>query len=193
MPNIMRTYTTVKNINQDVVDYLKSMCKDDGKGGHYSYTMNDAELINDLYGTNFGEETGLWDIKWGNENLGSKWIQFDYIEFNGDDITFNLESAWSVPMEFLEKLTEKLTSIHSECYITGTYEDEGYEPVGAFLYAKEWDDIEDLDEDIDFEKMWDDDEYRESIFDEMEELRADIENAYFEDLQDRIDNPQDYE
>ena len=60
------------------------------------------------------------------------------------------------------------------------------------MYAKDWDDIEDLDSGYDSEDLWEDDELREQMQDELCELEQDIESVYHEYLQDKIDNPDDY-
>ena len=54
-------------------------------------------------------------------------------------------------------------------------------------------DNKDLDEEIDHDRMWEEDDYLESLHDKVDELKQDIERAYLDDLQNRIDNPQDYE
>jgi hypothetical protein len=65
--------------------------------------------------------------------------------------------------------------------------------MGAFVYDLYYDDIEDLDEEIDHDRMWEEDDYLESLHDKVDELKQDIERAYLDDLQNRIDNPSDYE
>ena len=54
--------------------------------------------------------------------------------------------------------------------------------MGAFLYAKDWDDIEDLDEEIDEDKIWEDDFYTEDLREKTSKLQYDIEEAYLEFL-----------
>jgi len=92
----------------------------------------------------------------------------------------------------LREASRFLTNIKEDCYILGTYEDEGYEPIGAFLYSKDWDDIEDYDIDIDHDKMWDDDEYRDEIYDNLNTLKEEMEECYHEHLEDKKNNPEDY-
>jgi hypothetical protein len=95
-----------------------------------------------------------------------------------------------VPTEFLEKLAEELYKIKEDCYIKGTYEDESYDPIGAFLYAKGFDDIEDWDDEVDFDRMWDDDEYRDELWENVNQMMHDIESWY---LEDKKENPENYE
>lgn len=188
----MTSFVEVKNTNKEVNDYILQFCDIDEESKYYNTTIRELDLVNDLYDTEFTEDDG-WTAEWGREHLGSKWIRFDYITIDDDGIEMNIESAWSVPQEFFEKLALKLGSIHRDCYLLGSYEDESYEPMGAFVYDLYYDDIEDLEEEIDYERIWEEDDYLESIHDMVYELKQDIERAYLDDYQNRIDNPQDYE
>jgi hypothetical protein len=184
MANIMTTFVRVDNINQDVVSFFKSVVDTDPEQKYYPHTPNDLLIINTLYGTDFTEEN-YYDIGWGNEHLGSKWLRFDWIEIDNDSIRFNLESAWHFPEGFIKKLTERVTSIHSETIVTGTYEDESYDPMGAFLYADDYEDIEDYDGEVDYDAIWDDDDYRENLLDELGKYQKGLEEAYYEYLEDK--------
>jgi hypothetical protein len=66
----------------------------------------------------------------------------------------------------------------------GTYEDEGYSPVGAFVYGYDYDDIEDYDE-VDSERMWEDDDYNEEIYSELYSLRDGLYESYLEVKKER--------
>ena len=186
MANIMESYVQFRNGNKEVAEKLNEI---------FGGKSTSIPLINNLYGTDYtwdidlsreeNDEAGNtwpeWD--WMQNNVGSKWIrcEFDYDD-DPENIHLVLETAWSVPQGFLKKLSEVLIDIKEDCYITGTYEDESYEPMGAFLYGKLWDDIEDLDEEIDNDKMWEDDFYMEDIREQVESLRNDIEQVYINDL-----------
>jgi hypothetical protein len=56
--------------------------------------------------------------------------------------------------------------------------------MGVFLYAYDYDDMEDYDE-FDSEKMWEDDDYREEMHDELHELRDSLWEGYLEVKKDR--------
>ena len=185
MANHMETYVTIKNGDINVAKKLKEI-----------FTPNDGEyqadaqlLVNRIYDTPPEDADRSWMI----DKVGAKWM---YSEFEYDDecehIHLSLTSAWSVPLYFLEQLTKVLSDIKEDCYIVGTYEDEGFDPVGAFVYAKDWDDIEDLDEDIDYDKVWDDDEYRENLYEKNHVLRNALEECYMEHLEDMKLNPESY-
>ena len=186
MANIMESYVQIHNGNKEVAEKLNQIF---GNGD------TSIPLINNLYGTDYtwdinlsreenDEAENTWpDWDWMQEKVGAKWIrcEFDYDD-DPENIHLVLETAWSVPQGFLKKLSEVLIDIKEDCYITGTYEDESYDPMGAFLYGKLWDDIEDLDEEIDNDKMWEDDFYMEDIREQVESLRNDIEQVYINEL-----------
>ena len=134
-----------------------------------------------------------YDRGWMIDEVGAKWM---YSEFDLDDdlefMELRLTSAWSVPQRFLQQLAKALYTIKEDCYIVGTYEDEGYNPIGAFVYGKEYDDIEDWDGEIDFDTIWDDDEARDKMWDSLNTQKDELEEQYFEYLKDKKENPEDY-
>tara|TARA_A200000159_G_C7325057_1_gene340570 strand:+ start:495 stop:1082 length:588 start_codon:yes stop_codon:yes gene_type:complete len=191
MANEMETYVTIKNGDVNVANKLKELFTP--KEGEYN--SRTIELINRLYGKDYTWDINLskeeneeaentWpEYQWLGDNIGSKWI---YSEYDHDDDTefthLILTTAWSVPQGFLKKLSEVLSDIKEDCYIMGTYEDESYDPMGAFLYGKDFDDIEDLDEEIDEDKIWEDDFYTEDLREKTSKLQYEIEEAYLEFL-----------
>lgn len=191
MANEMETYVTIKNGDVNIANKLKELFTP--KEGEYN--SRTIELINRLYNRDYTWDINLskeeneeaentWpEYQWLGDNIGSKWI---YSEYDHDDDTefthLVLTTAWSVPQGFLKKLSEVLSDIKEDCYIMGTYEDESYDPMGAFLYAKDFDDIEDLDEEIDEDKIWEDDFYTEDLREKTSKLQYEIEEAYLEFL-----------
>ena len=191
MANEMETYVTIKNGDVNIANKLKELFTP--KEGEYN--SRTIELINRLYSKDYTWDINLskeeneeaentWpEYQWLGDNIGSKWI---YSEYDHDDDTefthLVLTTAWSVPQGFLKKLSEVLSDIKEDCYIMGTYEDESYDPMGAFLYAKDFDDIEDLDEEIDEDKIWEDDFYTEDLREKTSKLQYGIEEAYLEFL-----------
>ena len=190
----METYVTIKNGDINVANKLKELFTP--KEGEYN--QRTIELINRLYGKDYTWDINLskeenqeaentWpEFEWLGDNVGSKWI---YSEYDHDDDTeythLVITSTWAVPQGFLKKLSEVLIDIKEDCYILGTYEDESYDPMGAFLYAKDWEDIEDLDEEIDEDKIWEDDFYTEDLREKTSKLQYDIEEAYLEFLNEK--------
>lgn len=184
MANTMRTFVRIDNVNEEVKNYFQQFVDTDPESKYFSQSINTLRVLNTLYGTNYTEENS-YSSEWGNDNLGSKWMFFEFDSVSDDEIRFIIETAWSVPIQFLETLTRKLTEIGEDVIVSGTYEDEGYEPIGAFCYGKEgYGDIEDLDEFIDIEQMEFDEEYRDEIFDKLEQLREDMVDWYDEFLEE---------
>jgi len=120
-------------------------------------------------------------------------IEFDYSELP-EDCHIVLSSAWSVPIPFLLRLRDELQKIDGDCYLKGTYEDESFDPSGAFIVGKyDYDDMEDTDEVYDWDMHNEDDFYTENWYDEINEMATNLEISYIEYLKDREENPQDYE
>ena len=204
MANEMRTYVTVHSDSEKVATRLQEIFKYDDSGKQYE--ANALDVINNLEGTNFSYQNETTKENWDREVdfpsndlwesiIGPKWM---YVEYDHGDLpeycNIVLRSAWSVPITFLERLRDELQKIDENCYITGTYEDESYDPSGAFVYGKfGYDDIEDYDEEYDEEASYEDDFYNETWQESLVELEKDLETAYIEYLKDREENPQDYE
>ena len=204
MANEMRTYVTVHSDSEKVATRLQEIFKFDDSGNQYEATALD--VINNLEGTNFTYNNETTKEDWNKEVdfpsndlwdsiIGPKWM---YVEYDHGDLpkycNVVLRSAWSVPTSFLERLRDELQKFDENCYITGTYEDESYDPSGAFVYGKfEYDDIEDYDEEYDEDASYEDDFYNEKWTESLVELEKDLEKAYIEYLKDREENPQDYE
>lgn len=123
MANHMETYITIKNGDIKVAEKLKEIFTP----AEGEYEVHTEDLYKRLYGDEAPEE---YDRGWVCDNLGAKWV---YSEFEYDEepqhIHLLLTSAWSVPIQMLEKLAEILTNIKEDCYICGTYEDESMDPL----------------------------------------------------------------
>lgn len=185
MANHMSTTLTIENLDQQSYDKLKEIFND-GTNQYYTdvkhviskmYNGIDIEQLDDHY-------------SWWIANIGSKWLEIESAvtdEFESQAQLY-LTSAWDVPIPFLEKLRDILVEINDEVVLSGTYEDESLEPMGAFVYAAEYDDIEDLDIEVDWDKYWDEDddgEYREGIYNELFSHKDDLYRAYLETIEDR--------
>lgn len=194
MANEMSTYVRVSNGDQRIAERLKELFTP--KEGKYEVTAID--ILNRMLGKNYSyrEDRGGWDkeVDWPTDEIwdsyiGPKWMYVDYDHSDEpEDSHIMIRSAWHVPTEFLERLAEELYTIKEDCYISGTYEDESYNPMGAFIYAKDWDDLEDLDEEIDYDRIWEDDEYREELQYATNDLRDSLEESYLEHLKEENEN-----
>lgn len=202
MANEMSTFVTVQSENPKVAERLKELLSSvEGK-----YETNALEIINRLKGTDYSysnettkedwdKEVDFPDSETWEELIGPKWMYVDYDhDENPQYCNIVLRSAWCVPTGFLETLIKELQKIDEDCYIKGNYEDESYDPCGAFVYGKfDYDDIEDYDEEYDWDDADEDDFYTEKWHDKIHELEESLEQAYLVYLQDRKDNPEESE
>jgi hypothetical protein len=180
MANSMYTWVQVENLNSgSKEELLKLLSPESG-----SYQL-DATQFSERYfeGSEPSESYDKYSFRI--DEYGAKWWYINDCYDNGDDIEFNIESAWSVPQSLLEKLRNWLVAKNENVILRGTYEDESFNPTGAFIYAKDYDDIEDTDIDadsIDWDKMYEDDEYR----DVLDHKRFDLADSLFESYQETL-------
>ena len=189
MANVMTTYVKIKNLDEESHKKLVDLFQTEGD----SFSEKDVLLhFNKLYDRNFNDTDNFYGIAFMNDNVGSKWLNIefgvwstkDFIE-QKEEVDLILESAWNVPTKYLEQLTSVLTEINQDIIIYGTYEDESYNPMGAFVYAYDYDDIEDYDEEVEFEEMLNDEEYRYQIMEELHEHRDMMFEAYLQVKKER--------
>ena len=200
MANEMRTYVTVKSDEPRVAKRLQEIFK----SRKDTYEVDAIDVINNLEGTSycfksekedFNIEVDFPSSEVWDSIIGPKWmhVEYDHSELP-EDCNLVLSSAWSVPIPFLVRLRDELQKIDEDCYLKGTYEDESYDPCGAFVYGEfEYDDMEDTEEVYDWDAADEDDFYNETWVESLTELETDLEIAYIEYLEDRKKNPQDYE
>jgi len=200
MANEMQTFVTVKSNEPRVAKRLQEIFK--SRRG--TYEVDAIDVINNLEGTSYcyknEKENFDVDVDFPSNDLwesiiGPKWmnVEFDYSELP-EDCHIVLSSAWSVPIPFLLRLRDELQMIDEDCYLKGTYEDESFDPSGAFIVGKyDYDDMEDTDEVYDWDMHNEDDFYTENWYDEINEMATNLEISYIEYLKDREENPQDYE
>jgi hypothetical protein len=189
MANIMTTYVKIKNLDEETHKKLVDLYQTD------SESFTDKDLLphfNKLYDRNFNDTDNFYGIAFMNDNVGSKWLSIEFgcwstKEFKeySDTVDLVLESAWNVPALYLEQLTAVLTEINKDVVVYGTYEDESWEPMGAFVYAYDYDDIEDYDEEVEFEDMLHDEEYRYEVMSDLREHRDSLYEAYLEVKKER--------
>ena len=200
MANEMRTFVKVVSDDIQVTERLNQIFK----SRRNTYEVDALDVINNLNGTSycfqnekedFNKDVDFPSNEMWEEFIGPKWMRVEYDSGTlPEDCTIVLSSAWSVPIPFLLKLRNELQKIDPTCYIKGTYEDESFDPCGAFVAGEfDYDDMEDYDEVYDWDEADEDDFYNESWFEQLFQLENDLERAYLEYLQDRKDNPQDYE
>tara|TARA_B100001564_G_scaffold355257_1_gene367253 strand:+ start:116 stop:676 length:561 start_codon:yes stop_codon:yes gene_type:complete len=185
MANSMYTWVQVENLDSGSKQKLEKLLSPESG----SFSLN-ATTFSERYfdGNELSESYDKYSFRI--DEYGAKWWYINDCYDNGDSMEFTIESAWSVPQTLLKKLRDKFVKDNPSVVIKGTYEDESYNPTGAFLYAKDYDDIEDTDigeEDIDYEKLYEDDEYRESLDQKRFNLSDTLYESYTETLKENKD------
>lgn len=181
MANTMTTYVKIVNLNEETFNKVKELFETEGEN---SSIVNLTNHFNGLFDWEY-DETDYNQREWMDENIGSKWIS---VEYNGSEyspeVDLIIESKWSVPTEYIQKVVEFLNKTDKDIVAYGTYEDEGYSPIGAFVFGYDYDDIEDYDE-VDGERMWNDDDYNEEIYERLYSHRDSLYEAYLEVKKER--------
>ena len=172
MANTMTTYVRVGNLNEETHKIFVDL---------FENTDDLLSHLNKIYSTEFSDY-GELDRAWMLENVGAKWINIECEDLDYDDTMYLVfETAWSIPIQYLQKMVE---FIGGDTVVYGTYEDESYDPIGAFVYAVDYDDSEDYEE-IDIERMYDDDEYNESVYQGLYQLCDSLYESYLEVMDER--------
>jgi len=179
MANTMTTYVKVGNLNEETFNKLNGLLEKDSDNTSYVDIVNH---VNKLYGTEFTEPDNFMDREWMDENIGTKWITIECdIDEYSSEVDLVLESSWAVPTQYLQKIVE---FIGGDVVVYGIYEDESYDPMGAFVYAVDYDDIEDFERDWS-PKVFEDDDYLEEMYDGLYELRDSLYEGYLEVIDER--------
>jgi len=186
MANHISNYLEIRNSNPAVLAYMEWVFERiDGQ-----YDTGTEELAKKVYGEEYPAE---YNRGWVIDNCGAKWFN-GIIDESGDDyINIQMESAWDPPSDWIVRLTEKLLSIKNDIIITNTYEDEAYNFVGVQLCAKfeEKHTLIDMDN-YDLEKIWDDDEMRDALYDEQYAVKEVLLTDYTEKLKEMGKNNGEY-
>lgn len=167
MANNVQTSVTVKG-SKECIDFLEKAfnhekCENDLSSKWLALTILDEEPEN-YY--------DFLDVKWAHHDD-------DYRE-NDTEYYFSLISAWYYPNGYIKNLLDKLLEIDENVIIEGKFEDETYNPIGAFYCKKgvfeeaEEDDMmyPEEDEEEDFDTALD--EFYERVEDVKEELLKDL-------------------
>ena len=192
MANEMRTFVTIVSDKPEVATRLQEIFK----SRKNNYQVDALDVINNLTGTsycykdekeNFKVDEDFPSNQLWEEFIGSKWMN---VEYEHDEMpnccNLVLSSAWSVPVNFLSILRDEIQKIDPKCYIVGTYEDESFDPCGAFVYGEfDYDDIEDYDEEYDWGNAEEDDFYTENWQEQLIELKNSLEKTYLECLEEK--------
>ena len=193
MANEMMTFVKVVSKKPEVAVRLQEIFK--SRKGNY-----EVDAINNIKGTSycFKNEKEDFDVDvdfpsnqlW-EEMIGPKWmfLEYDHAELP-EDCNIVLTSAWAVPIPFLLQLRDELQKVDEDCYIKGTYEDESYDPSGAFIAGKfDYDDMEDNDETYDWDEANEDDYYSEQWSMTLHDMMDNLETAYLDYVTEMEENP----
>ena len=192
----MMTFVKVVSKKPEVAVRLQEIFKS-RKGNH---DVDALDVINNIKGTSYcyKNEKEDFDVDvdfpsnqlW-EEMIGPKWmfLEYDHAELP-EDCNIVLTSAWAVPIPFLLQLRAELQKVDEDCYIKGTYEDESYDPSGAFIAGKfDYDDIEDNDEIYDWDEANEDDYYSEQWSMTLHDMMDNLETAYLDYVTEMEENP----
>jgi hypothetical protein len=178
MANHVENYIKIKNINKEVVDELERIFsnKDDIGDTHT------IDIINGVFDMEMKQED--YDRSWVIDNVGAKWV-YGQIESEYDnELTIILTSAWDAVNPLLKELCSKLICIKEDVVIENTFEDESCDPMGVAYYSSEYGSVEYLDEEIDAYKFWEDDEYRNEVYDMLQQLMEEERRIHKEVIED---------
>jgi len=196
MANEMMTFVRVVSKKPEVAVRLQEIFKS-RKGNH---EVDALDVINNIKGTsycyknekeNFDVDVDFPPNQLWEEMIGPKWmfLEYDHAELP-EDCNIVLSSAWAVPIPFLLQLRDELQKVDEDCYIKGTYEDESYDPSGAFIAGKfDYDDIEDNDEIYDWDEANEDDYYSEQWSMTLHDMMDNLETAYLDYVTEMEENP----
>jgi len=111
------------------------------------------------------------------ECFGAKWMYCEEPEenFEDDQISVMLHSAWHMPEAFVLRLKDWLCARASDSMVWGNFEDEGIQPFGAFFYSQNKSYYQEVDHEVDYDRVWEDDEYRENL----DKMRIDLEEELY--------------
>ena len=192
----MMTFVRVVSKKPEVAVRLQEIFKS-RKGNH---EVDALDVINNIKGTsycyknekeNFDVDVDFPPNQLWEEMIGPKWmfLEYDHAELP-EDCNIVLSSAWAVPIPFLLQLRDELQKVDEDCYIKGTYEDESYDPSGAFIAGKfDYDDIEDNDEIYDWDEANEDDYYSEQWSMTLHDMMDNLEIVYLDYVKEMEENP----
>jgi hypothetical protein len=178
MANHVENFIRVKNCNQAVIDELQRIFSVQDEIGD----VHTIDIINGVFDMEWTNDD--YDRDWVLENVGAKWV-FGQIEGEWDtEITINLTSAWDAVNPLLKHLCSKLICIKEDVVIENRFEDEGLDPIGIAYYSSEYGSEEYLDAVVDIGKFYEDEEYRDEVYEMLEEMLDEERRIHKEVIED---------
>jgi hypothetical protein len=179
MANHIENYITIRNADEVVLNEIKRIFEYEAENSYK--TIHTEELVSRVY----GEETPVeYDREWYCEKTGAKWMYGVVEDWDIENITLSITSAWDPINEWLERLSINLIALKADVVIENKFEDEGLNFIGVGYFSKEYSDVEYFDDDIDAEKFWQDDEYRYEIYEATEVMMDDERRTHLEVIED---------
>jgi hypothetical protein len=178
MANHVENLVRVKNCNQAVIDELQRIFSVQDEIGD----VHTIDIINGVFDMEWTNED--YDRNWVLDNVGAKWV-YGQIEGEWDtEISINLTSAWDAVNPLLKHLCSKLICIKEDVVIENRFEDEGLDPMGIAYYSSEYGTEEYLDAVVDVGKFYEDEEYRDGVYEMLEELLDEERRIHKEVIED---------
>ena len=179
MANHVENFIKIRNADENVLNEIKRIFEYEVENTYK--TIHTEELAQRVY----GEEAPVeYDRQWYCEKCGAKWFYGNVEDWDVNDISINITSAWDAINPWLDRLSVNLVAIKEDVVIENTFEDEGCNFFGVAYYSKEYSDEEYLDEDVDGYKFWDDDEYRDGIYETLHLMIEDERRTHLEVIED---------
>lgn len=186
MANHVSSHLNFERISDEGKEFVRKLVKDRLR------TEGDHNWFPDLFvdGTELTYEQSE-QYAWTIENIGAKWSFIE--EFDEDFLSFNIQSAWSPPIEGVVKLLEMISEVDPDVVAFLTYEDEMPNFIGVASFTCEglndqcewdWDELRDIMmAEIDgLASHWDEEE--EDFDDEGRDLMWEHQWEIFNDLQE---------
>jgi hypothetical protein len=170
MANHVTSWITVEKASSDVFKKLQEMF-----GGTTEWnTWDSMKFYNTLYPEFAGEDLSQINF---NDQMGAKWCYVEYVDCSDTEFNMTTISAWDWSSGAFKRLHKILNSIDDEDVIlTATYEDEGYNFVGAAA-IKNTNELHDYSDSVEYP---DDDDNEETM------------NTFYEMVGDIIDSCRGY-
>ena len=185
MANHIENYITIKNADENILNEIKRIFEYEAESTYK--TIHTEELVQRVY----GEEAPVeYDREWYIDKTGAKWMYGNVEDWDVNEIIINITSAWDPINEWIERLSINLITIKEDIVIENKFEDEGLNFLGVGYFSKDYVDIEYLDEEVDGQKFWDDDDYRDSIYETINLMMDDERRIHLEIIED-LKNEQD--
>ena len=178
MANNLTSWVTIK-ANDDTLKYVDSLvtkAEERNENDSYGITSFAKAFYKDV---DCGDGGGVM-YDWALDNIGAKWTYLEEVQDEGE---FSLTSAWYPPKQFFIHLYKLCVELDENVEIEVKYEDESYDPIGAFVVKKDkdgtpciWGEEDYVDNPLN-DMDWDDegyDEAQQEFYDEVYEIKQEL-------------------